>query len=611
MSSIINRADLTFMLRDWLDIESLLGRPRFGAHSFETVEAMLDAAETIGVDLLAPSLRSGDLREPWIDEQQQVRVNPDVRKAVQAIIDSGLFGAVFEDELGGLQLPFLVYIAAMGVLHSASSAATFYMMLTVGNARLIATGADRALFDAFGAPQVQGEMLGTMCLSEPHAGSSLGDITTRAVAESQDGLGQRYRLSGRKMWISGGDQDVTDNIVHLVLAKVVNEDGSLPAGSRGISLFVVPKILPDGTRNDVIVSGLNHKMGSRALPNCAMNLGDGYTTPGGSAGAVGWLVGKTGQGLPLMFQMMNEARISVGVASAMTAYRGYLISLRYARERLQGRAIGSSSGPQQPIAEHPDVRRMLLAQKAICEGAIALTLYAARLQDDEDTAPDSQEREDAGALLGLLTPIAKSWPAEFGQVSLHHAIQILGGAGYTRDFDVELLYRDNRLNPIHEGTTGIQGLDLVNRKIRKDGGKTYRTLRARVDATLGRAESHASLSVDAAALRSAWQQVDAAVAILLSAPDDAATAAHATAFLTAMGHGVTGWLWLDMAELASRQLSTALVEAQRNHLSGKIKACRHFAEVELPQITGWLAPLHTGHDTTLSIRIEEFLGEMA
>lgn len=493
MADFVNRRDLRFLLCDWLDIEALFSRDRFAAYTLETMEAALDLAERLGTDLLLPSLRSGDSDEPRIDEKQNVVVNPKVGSAVKGIIASGLFGAVFDEELGGLQMPFLAYMAAMGILHSASSSATFYMMLTVGNARLIISAEDRLLIDHFAIPQIAGDALGTMCLSEPQAGSSLADITARAVWDQHDEIGERYRIFGNKMWISGGDQNVTDNIIHLVLAKVPDADGHLSAGSQGISLFVVPKKLPSSEANDVVVAGLNHKMGSRALSNCALNFGEGHANPEGQLGAIGWRVGKVGQGLPLMFQMMNEARISVGMASAMTAYRGYLISLGYACERLQGRLADKDEISQVRIIEHLDVRRMLLAQKVIAEGGLALTLFAARLQDEQMSAVDEGDRKIAAAILGLLTPIAKSWPAEFGQVSLGHAIQVLGGAGYTRDFEVELLYRDNRLNPIHEGTTGIQALDLVGRKIRKDRGAAYRLLCDRVDQTHQRAAAYSGL----------------------------------------------------------------------------------------------------------------------
>lgn len=609
MPDIIQRSDLTFMLRDWLRIEELFSMDRFASHSMDMIEAMLDVAEKIGQDLLAPSLRPGDAQEPWLDDDGQVRVNAQVAEAVRATAESGLFSAVFEEELGGMQLPFLVYVAAMGILHSAGGAAASYMMLTVANARVIANAADRRLFDMFGAPQIAATTFGTMCLSEPHAGSALGDITTRATFMGADQIGDRYRLTGAKMWISGADQDITENIIHLVLAKATGENGAVPEGTRGISLFVVPKILPSGERNDVVVVGLNHKLGARAMPNCALNFGEGFTTPEGEAGAVGWRVGAEGQGLPLMFQMMNEARISVGLASAMTAYRGYLISLAYARERRQGRLIGVRGGQQVPIIEHSDVRRMLLAQKAIAEGALALTFYAARVQDEETALAGTEAGENAALLLGLLTPIVKSWPAEFCQTSLHYAIQTLGGAGYTRDFELELLYRDNRLNPIHEGTTGIQGIDLVNRKLRKDGGAAYRILRARIEETLAAGASIPDLAAEVGAVRSAWSAVDVAVDLLTGLASDAAAADHATAFLNAMGHAVISWLWLDQAVLASRLACEASREATRNHLFGKIKTCRYFAQVELPFVEAWLAPLRLASDAVSSMKVEEFLGE--
>jgi alkylation response protein AidB-like acyl-CoA dehydrogenase len=611
MSDIINRTDLGFLLRDWLQVDDLFAREEFVMHSYEAIDAVLDVVERIGRDILAPALRSADQNEPWIDAEGGVRVDPAMRAAVLAIAESGLFGAIFEERDGGLQLPFLVYAAGMSILFSANSSAAFYAMLTVGNARLIAEGASRTLFEAFGSAEVAGRSFGTMCLSEPHAGSSLGDIITRAVPDGRDNLGERFRLSGGKMWISGGDQNVSENIVHLVLAKVPGEDGVLPKDSRGISLFLVPKILPNGELNDVAVAGLNHKMGSRGLPNCALNFGEGRTKPEGTAGALGWIVGEVGQGLALMFQMMNEARISVGLASAMIAYRGFLLSLGYARDRCQGRLIGVRGGSQVPIIMHPDVKRLLLVQKAIAEGGLALVLYAARLQDEVKTASTRQAQSEAQALLDLLTPIVKSWPSEFGQVALSCAMQVLGGAGYTRDFEVELLYRDNRLNPIHEGTTGIQAVDLVVRKLRKEGGAAYACLRRRVEETLIQAAKQQLSARVVEAVRNAWGQIDAAVARLRAYADDGAVGPYATDFLTAMGHGVIGWIWLDVASLAKHQLETGSNDAPSSFYVGKIKACAWFAECELPHVAAWLAPLMTDGETAATFAADEFLGEVA
>jgi alkylation response protein AidB-like acyl-CoA dehydrogenase len=599
-----------FLLGPWLGLDELLLRTRFRDHSEETISAMLDVAEAISEERLAPYLRASDTQEPSLDEQGQVHVQPDVRRGAQAIAEAGIFGAVFDEQLGGLQLPHLVYVAAMGLLMSGSISTASFMLLTVANARLIANSGTAAQVGRFARPQIAGLSFGPMCLSEPQAGSSLGDIRTRAVSCGEDELGRRFRITGNKMWISGGDQDVTDNIVHLVLAKVPDETGSLVSGTGGISLFIVPKILPGGQANDVVVAGLNHKMGYRGLPNCALNFGEGRRTPDGAPGAIGWLVGELGQGLPLMFQMMNEARISVGVGAAMLAYRGYLMALDYARTRTQGRAMGVRGADPVPIIEYADVKRMLLAQKAYAEGALALVLYSARLLDDEATALDAGARRDAGDLLALLTPITKSWPSEWAQQSLGLAIQVHGGAGYTRDFEVELLYRDNRLNAIHEGTTGIQGIDLVGRKMRKNDGRALALLRQRIDATLATARAHPRLDTDAAAVERAWVAVEEAIARLLAESNDARAAMHATPFLFAFGHAVLGWLWLDQAALCARQLQEGLAGAERNHREGKLRACRFFADFELPKVNGWLAPIMSGTDVTATMPVEQFLGEI-
>ena len=310
------------------------------------------------------------------------------------------------------------------------------------------------------------------------------------------------------MWISGGDHDITENIMHLVLAKVPGADGKPEARHGGISLFAVPKGLP--TRAATVrpvsattssVAGLNHKMGYRGTSNCLLAFGEGTRNrPQGQAGAIGFLIGEVGSGLAIMFRMMNEARIAVGVGATALACRGYHHSLAYARERLQGRSPAgakSANQPQQPIIAHADVRRMLLTQKAYAEGALALVLYCARLVDEETNAGTEEQRADIGRLLGLLTPVAKSWPSEFGLAANDLAIQIHGGYGYTRDFDVEQVYRDNRLNPIHEGTHGIQAIDLVGRKILRDGGVGLALLGERITAAVDRARRSNDLAEEA------------------------------------------------------------------------------------------------------------------
>ena len=462
---------------------------------------------------------------------------------------------------------------------------------SLGLARLIATFGTRAQVETFAAPQLTGDATGTMCQSEPQAGSSLADISTLAETDGEDDLGPRYRLRGTKMWISGADHDVTDNVVHLVLAKTPGPDGRPLPGVKGISLFIVPKVLPGGHRNDAVVTGLNHKMGYRGIPNCVVAFGDGFATPGGRPGAIGYLVGQEGQGLSQMFQMMNEARINVGLGAAMMAYRGYRQSLAYAQDRLQGRANGSATPT--PISDHPDVRFMLMTQKVYAEGALALTLYCARLLDEEQTGP---EPEAARQLLDLLTPIAKTWPSEQGLIANDLAIQIHGGYGYTRDFDVEQIYRDNRLNPIHEGTTGIQAIDLVGRKLARDEGALAQ-LMARVAATSAKARI-GDLADCADALDRIWDRLETHARAIVSplSPQDLFSA---TQVLRAYGHGVVAWLWLDIALTAAEGPQDAFSE-------GKRAACRFFFTYELPRIGLWLDAAAAGDSAALSLPMEGF-----
>jgi hypothetical protein len=396
-----------------------------------------------------------------------------------------------------------------------------------------------------------------------------------------------------------------------VLAKVEGPDGKLVPGTKGISLFIVPKLLVDadgrpGERNDVVVAGLNHKMGYRGTANCLLNFGEGTRhRPLGRAGAIGYRVGSVGQGLPIMFQMMNEARISVGLGAAMLGYRGYLLALAYARDRLQGRpAAARGAGPMVPIIEHADVKRMLLAQKSYVEGALALILYAARLVDEEDTGESEAARHEAGELLGLLTPIAKSWPSEWGLAANDIAIQIHGGYGYTRDFDVEQLYRDNRLNPIHEGTTGIQAMDLLGRKILKDRGATLGLLGARIARTVARAQAHPGLAVEAQALAAVWAEIGAVVGRLGAAGDDAHLLDNATPFLSAFGHGVVAWLWLEQAIIA--HAAAPADEDDAAFYQGKLAACRFFFTHELPKTAAWLRIVDSRTDIAATLPAAAF-----
>ena len=596
MASVLSRRLVDFLVFDWLEADGLSSRARFADHSRETLSAVIDLAERVAENDFLPHYKSGDRDEPQLGPDG-VTVSPGIRQAVRTFLDAGLNAGPFDAGLGGLQLPELVHAVVMAETMAANIAASAYPMLSIGNARLIAAFGSPAQVEAFAVPQMSGAALGTMCLSEPQAGSSLADITTRAVPDDEDALGRRFRLTGNKMWISGADHDITDDIFHLVLAKIPGEDGRLPAGTRGISLFIVPKrVTLDGNaqRNDVVVAGLNHKMGYRGTTNCLLNLGEGAQhRPGGSAGAVGWLIGEPGTGLAKMFHMMNEARIAVGLGAAAIGCRSHLLSVGYASERRQGRLPGVRDGGPVAIIEHADVRRQLAQQKTYAEGALALVFYCARLVDDAHTAGTPEARAKAQACLDMLTPVAKTWPSEWGLAASDIAIQVHGGYGYTRDFDVEQLYRDNRLNPIHEGTTGIQGLDLVGRKIRKDGAAGLAILRSRVFDTLARAEA-AGLSGVARPVADAWEAIGATAAGLI-ARNEADAGLHATAFLSAFGHAVVGWLWLDQC------LVVGDMQASR------LAAARCFVEFELPRVATWLQAVDAGSDAAGRFPIEHLV----
>jgi butyryl-CoA dehydrogenase len=446
---------------------------------------------------------------------------------------------------------------------------------------------------------IDGRFLGTMCLSEPQAGSSLSDVATRAEPQD-DGS---YRLFGNKMWISGGDHELSDNIVHLVLAKIPGG----PAGVKGISLFVVPKHLVNadgslGERNDVVLAGLNHKMGFRGTVNTLLNFGEGKHRPGGRPGAVGHLVGEPHRGLSYMFHMMNEARIGVGLGATALGYTGYLKSLEYARVRPQGRPVAAKdpAAPQVPIIEHPDVRRMLLAQKAYAEGALALNLFCGRLLDEQQTAESDSDRARAGLLLEMLTPIAKSWPSQWCLEGNSLAIQVHGGYGYTREYDVEQHYRDNRLNPIHEGTHGIQALDLLGRKVVMEGGAGLTALLETVAETIARAAGtgDGELGGFAAGLRAAVDRLVEVTQTLWASGDVAVALANASVYLEAFGHVVLAWIWLEQA-LAAHGRSGDFYD-------GKRAAARYFFRWELPRVGPQLDLLASLDRTTLDVSPASF-----
>ena len=597
--TLLSSRNLAFELYEVLDAEALTRRERFAEHSRETFDAAISTARNIAEKYFAPHNRKNDENEPRYENGAAVLI-PEVKPAVDAFLEAGFLNAARDFDAGGMQLPTLLSQACFAHFQSANAATASYPFLTMGAANLIENFGTEEQKQRFLQPMIDGRFFGTMALTEPHAGSSLSDIRTRAEPAA-DGS---YRLRGNKIFISGGDHPLSENIVHLVLAKLPDA----PAGVKGISLFIVPKFLVNedgslGERNDVILAGLFHKMGWRGTTSTALNFGD-------NGNCVGYLVGKPHQGLSCMFQMMNEARIGVGMGAVMLGYAGYLYSLEYARERPQGRLPDSKSPDGAPVSiiQHADVKRMLLTQKAYVEGSFDLGLYAARLFDDTQTGESEDVRKHAHELLDLLTPIVKSWPSEFCLKANELAIQILGGHGYTRDYPVEQYYRDNRLNPIHEGTHGIQSLDLLGRKLAQNGGAGLKQLIRLIADTCERAQAHELLT----ALRQPLEQLVARLqAVTLGLLTDLsqgkvnATLANSALYMKAFGHAVIGWRWLEQAIRAQEGLGKGN-EADADFYKGKLQAARYFLTWEVPGCHHELAILERRDDACLSMQSEWF-----
>ena len=593
---LLDDRGLDFVLRDVLDADSLVRLPHFSDHGPETFDAWIEVCRRLARDVLFPAYRPLDV-EPPVLRDGRVLVHPRLREIWPHLRDLGVVSASLPFEVGGQQLPATIAMAANLYLMAGNCAAYGYAGLTSGAAHLVEAFGSPSLRERWLGPMLEGRLTGTMALTEPQAGSSLADVLTRAAPS-----GDHFLLSGAKIFISGGDHDLTENLVHLVLARI---DGAA-AGTRGVSLFLVPRLRPaaDGglEPNDVAVSGLIHKIGWRGLPSVALSLGE-------AGDCRGWLLGEPGRGLAHMFQMMNEARIMVGGNGVATASVAYLESLAYARDRQQGRPPGSRDprSPQVPIVEHADVRRMLLRQKAIVEGGLALVLQAALLSDRAAHAVTPAERNRAQLLLDLLTPVAKSFPAERGFESTTLALQIHGGYGYSSEYLPEAWLRDQKLNSIHEGTTGIQGLDLLGRKVVADGGAALRILGEEVEAACLRAGRAGVEASWIAALRESTASVGALTLELAGrglsgAPD--AMLLHSSDYLDLFSTLVVAWLWLLQAAAAREALAAG--RGAPEMLQGKLAAARYWIRSELPRIAPLVAACREGEESYGSTRPEWF-----
>ena len=590
---LIDDRDVELILDEVLDLGRLLGLPYFADHDRETCELLLASARGLARDQLFPAYRALDAEPPRLVDGRVV-VHPRMRALYARLTELGLVAAPRPHAVGGSQVPLTVFSLATAYLMAGNLSAYGYLGLTQGAAHLLEAFGDDALRAAYMAPLYRGEWTGTMALTEPQAGSSLADIATTAEPTA-DG---HYLVRGAKIFISGGDHDLTDNVVHMTLARI----RGAPAGMKGVSLFCIPKrriVAGALVDNDVAVTGLIHKIGWRGLPSLALAYGE-------RGDCRGWLVGEPHQGIRYMFQMMNEARIMVGLNAVATASVAYHEAVAYARVRAQGRPLAARdpAAPPVAIASHPDVRRMLLRQKAIAVGGLVLIARVSYYADLAGHATDPAERDRAGLLLDLLTPVAKSFPAERGFEANALAVQVHGGYGYSSEYLPEAWLRDQKLNSIHEGTTGIQALDLLGRRAVARGGAGLAALAAEIAATCARAR--------AAGVEPAWiAAIERAVGLIADltaelagrglAGSAEAMVLHAADYLDLFATAVIAWQWLELAAIAHAALAGSLPRGRASRDAGyyraKLAAAQYWIRTELPRIDHLATLCRDGEDS--------------
>ncbi len=588
MNNLFADREIEFLLYDVLHADELTTLDDFSEHSRETFDMMLASTRKLARTALFPLYREMDKTPKF--EDGKISLHPKMHELFPRIAELGLAAATRGADVGGQNLPLVIDTAAQAYLCAANLSAASFVILCRGPAHLIEAFGSDDLKRRYMTPLYASEITGTMALTEPHAGSSLADITTSAKPVTKDGEHGEYLVRGSKIFISGGDHDLTNNIVHLVLARI---EGA-PPGTKGISLFAIPKFREekgDRVSNDVSVAGMVHKIGWKGLPSLIMSFGE-------RGDCRGFLVGAPNQGLAYMFQMMNEARIGVGVAAAATASVAYRESLDYAMTRTQGRPLGvraDGATAQIPIVDHADVRRMLLRQKAISEGAMALVLATARYADVAAHGETEEDRTRAQSLLDLLTPITKTFPAERGFESNALAVQIHGGYGYSSEYLPEAWLRDQKLNTLHEGTTGIQSLDLLGRKVMAKDGVALRALAEEIEKTIAECSSRRSRGTDdqdatlAQGVKKALDCVTEAtmkLGMMGMSGNASAMMLHSADYLDMMSTLVVAWLWLRQSNAASRQLQRCRADGNKSGdlYEGKTRAARYFIETDLPRV---------------------------
>ncbi len=598
MAKFVSTRNLRFMVREIFKSDQLADHDRFRDHTPKMVDMVLDEAVRLAASLMVPVRDEMDKKPPELIKGE-VRVHPAVKKIMTEFGRGGWIAAGFPAEHGGDQLPFLVRGAVSFIFAAANYSASAYPELTAGAAELITSFGSKALIDTYVPRMLEGRWQGTMALTEPHAGSSLSDITTTAY-RTQNGW---FRIKGVKTFISAGDHDGVENIIHLMLAKI---EGA-PEGAKGISLFVVPKKRPepDGSLvpNDITAASIYHKLGYRGTPAAELSMGE-------KDDCQGWLVGEENKGLSHMFQMMNEARILVGLASAAIASAAYYAALDYAENRRQGRPVTMKdpSTDQIPIIDHADVKRMLLFQRSVVDGSLGLILQCCHYADMMKIS-EGKTREKYTLLLDLLTPVAKAYPSEQGFLAANTAIQCFGGYGYCEDFPVEQFLRDVRIHAIHEGTTGIQGMDLLGRKLLMKDGKAAFLLAEEVKQTIRSASGIPDLTFCSDALAKGMKTLEKTVTVLITVAGEKGPdtfLADATLFLELFSRIIVAWQWLIQGIGAQAALGKGASGKEADFYTGKLYTMNFFFRYELPKIYSLAERLTDGDHLTIEINPNHF-----
>ena len=599
----IDMDTLKYLVYDVHGLEEMLSYERFQDHDRESLNLYLDSVKEFSDRELFPYIKEMD-ENPAYHKDKTVMVHKQVAVMMQKGGEMGLIAAPFDYDIGGLQIPFMMQTATTYVQDAANNHLPGYAGLTQGAAELIVHFGNEELKETYVSQMLSGAWGGTMCLTEPQAGSSLSDIVTKAVP-TEEGY---HQIIGQKIFISGGDHQYADNIVHLVLARI---EGA-PSGTKGISLFVVPKHRPDATgtlqHNDVTTVADFQKMGQRGY--CTTHLGFGDADD-----CRGWLVGEPHQGLKYMFMMMNGARISVGRGAAAIAMAAYCASLQYANERPQGRKL-TSTGKKDPneqqslIIEHPDVRRMLLLQKSIVESSLSLVLLASKYQDIAQSTKDIEEKKKYTLLLEMIIPVVKTYPSEAGAEAVDNGLQVLGGYGFCSDFILQQYYRDIRISAIYEGTTGIQSQDLLGRKVPMENGKGLQLLTAEIMETIHKASGYDELKPYAVQLGGKLKSIQEVMEFLVpfaKKGDYERYLSDANIFMELFSIVLVGWLWIDMAVHAKQAVLQGETNFSNSFYESKIHTMKFYFKYEIPKTSGLVEILKNPEVLTVKTEKEVFI----